>query len=101
MRVTVIAASFGMAGVLWIGVSAQQEMRPKPEPGSGITRVTGEVRVAPPPFAHKGGSYTITWGDGGTENVILADVGPDGWVRTEGGRPRWINLRLARAVELR
>ena len=131
MRVTVIAASFGVVGALWIGVSAQQEMLPKPGPGSGVTRVTGDVRVAgdinvantpnvrvvdtptirvvdlpplaiaPPPFARKGGSYIVTWGDGGTENVILADIGPDGWVRTEGGRPRWINLRLAKAVEQR
>ena len=113
----VVATSVVVAGVLWIAVSAQQEMLPKPGPGSGITRVTGEVNIsntpnvrvlelpplsiASPPFARKGGSYTITWGDGGTENIIVADVGPDGWVRVEAGRRRWLNLRMARAIEER
>jgi hypothetical protein len=117
MRVAIFAASFVVAGVLWIGVSAQQEMLPRPGPGSGITKVVGEVSIAntpnvrvldlpplsipSPPFARTGGSYTLTWPDGGTENVIIAEVGADGWVRAEGGRRRWINLRTSRAVEER
>ena len=125
MRSSVITGALGIALMLWIGVSAQQEMLPKPGPGSGITRVSGEVNIsnipevkisnipevrvlelpplsiASPPFARKGGTYTITWSDGGTENVIVAEVGPDGWVRAEAARHRWINLRTARAVEER
>jgi hypothetical protein len=117
MRIAVVAVALGIAGALWIGVSAQQDMLPKPGPGSGITKVTGAVNIsntpdvrvvdlpplslASPAFARKGGSYIITWPDGGTENIIVAEVGSDGWLRADGGRRRWVNLRVAKAIEER
>jgi len=122
MRVLVMATA-AAAGILWVGVSAQQEMLPKPGPGSGVTKVVGEVNIgnipdvrvkempplrvsempplsiANPPFVRKSERYLITWSDGSSEGVTVLEVGQDGWVKVEGRRARWINLRLARSVE--
>ena len=45
MRIAIAAAAVGVAGVLWAGVAAQQELLPKPGPGSGVVQVTGTVHV--------------------------------------------------------
>jgi hypothetical protein len=48
-----VAALVGAgAGLLWAGLSAQQEMRPTPGPGSGIMKVTGTVDVGNAPQVH-------------------------------------------------
>ena len=129
MRSSMIVVAVGAAVLLWVGVSAQQEMLPKPGPGSGVTRVTGEVEVANAPEVHasqrgawevaisntpgvrvaetsgpsflkKGLKYEITWGDGQVETVTVAGPGRDGWIEVEGPRqPRWINLNSLRAVQ--
>lgn len=123
MRVTVVTMAVAAAATIWVGLSAQQEMLPKPGPGSGITKVVGDVNIgntpdvrvtelppvrvtemptvsiANPPFLRKGERYLLTWNDGSTEAVVVFDVGHDGWVQVEGQRLRWINLRLARSVE--
>jgi hypothetical protein len=129
MRAGVIATAAAAAGILWVGLSAQQEMPSKPGPGSGITRVVGEVKIADtanvrvvgevklanpanvrvvdmppisvanPSFVRKGSRYVVTWNDGGTETINVVDVAQDGWVEVEARRSRWVNLRAARAVE--
>jgi hypothetical protein len=115
MRIGVVTAALGAAAVLWVSLSAQQEMLPKPGPGSGITKVMGAVNIsnvpdvrviemprmvlASPPFVRKGGRYAITWADGDSESVTVLDVGEDAWVQVEGMRRRWVNLRSARSVE--
>jgi hypothetical protein len=115
MRAGAIATAAAAAGILWVGLSAQQEMLPKPGPGSGITKVVGAVdisntpdvrvmqmppiSISNPPFVRKGARYVLTWSDGGTEEVLVAEIGQDGWVQVESRRTRWVNLRLARSVE--
>jgi hypothetical protein len=109
-----IIAAIG-AAVVWVGLSAQQEMLPKPGPGSGVTKVIGEVSISntpnvkiteiprlvisSPPFVRKNGRFTLTWPDGDTESVTIVETGEDGWVQVEGVRRRWVNLRAARSVE--
>jgi hypothetical protein len=110
---TVLAVA--AAVVVWIGVSAeQQEMLPRPGPGSGIIDVRGtvsiagrpEVRIAAPPpltiegptFVQKGGRYVVTWPSGEREPIAVVAVAQGGgWVRV--GPSRWINLDTAREVE--
>lgn len=126
MRAGLTVAACGLAAVLWAGVSAQQqEMLPKPGPGSGVTNVTGavsiagvaevkasqhgnwevaiagqpEVRLASVPFVRPGGRYEVTWANGDREPVTIAATGPDGWVRVTHPQDRWLNLQNARSVE--
>jgi hypothetical protein len=125
MRTGLIVVALGMAAVLWVGVSAQQEMLPKPGPGSGTTKVSGavsiagaadvnasqqgdwrvaitgqpEVRLAAAPFVRSGSKYEITWTNGDKESVTIAATGHDGWVRVENPRGRWVNLQNARSVD--
>ena len=123
MRAMTVPMAAAAAGLLWVGVSAQQEMLPRPGPGSGITKVVGEVSIgntpdvrvkelppvrvtdmpplsiANPSFVRKSERYLLTWNDGSTEEVTVLDVGHDGWVQVEGRRLRWINLQLARSIE--
>jgi len=128
MRDSIIVIGVGAVVLFWAGVAAQQEMLPKPGPGSGITRVTGAVEVsnapevhaaqrgawevsigntprvrvaetAGPSFLKKGLQYEITWGDGQSEVVTIADAGRDGWIEVEGPRRRWISLASARAIQ--
>jgi hypothetical protein len=129
MRAGVIATAAAAAGMLWVGLSAQQETLPKPGPGSGVTRVVGEVKIsetadvrvvgdvkiantadvrvvdlppvslANPTFVRKGSQYVVTWNDGGTETITIVELAQDGWVEVEARRSRWINLRAARSVE--
>jgi hypothetical protein len=123
MRVTRVIAVLGISAISYAALHGQQEMQPRPGPGSGITQVQGSVsisntpdvrvsnvadvrvlqlpsvQIATPPFVRKGGRYAITWTTGEIDNVTIVDSGQDGWVQVETTRSRWINLRAARAIE--
>jgi hypothetical protein len=109
--------------VLWTGLAAQQEVQPRPGPGSGVTNVSvvnrpavladqlGDWQVAisrmptvgvrVPPFAFKGTRYLVTWPNGDIDKIAIVDTSEDGWVQVEntGGRMRWLNLSTARSLE--
>ena len=107
-----------VAAAAWAGVSAQQEMLPRPGPGSGVTpvrivneavvTVSGipEVRVtAPvaasvrvPTFASKGRTLVVTWATGDDETVTVNEVLEDGWIAVDGNR--FVNLSSARSVRV-
>jgi hypothetical protein len=115
MRNSVMALmAVGAAVVVWIGVSAQQEMLPRPGPGSGIIDVRGtvslanvpDVRIAEippvtingPAFLQRGSRYTVTWPSGEREQITVTETGQGGgWVRVS--TSRWVNLDAAYAVE--
>ncbi|HVL66526.1 MAG TPA: hypothetical protein VM364_04600 [Vicinamibacterales bacterium] len=101
------------AVVLWAGVAAQQEVRPRPGFGSGImdvnvvnhpavtaaqsgpwhvavsnapdVRVTNvaTVAVVSPSFLRVGLSYVVTWRAGETETVTISEIAYNGWVRVQ------------------
>jgi hypothetical protein len=113
---TMIAALAVATVLVWIGVSAQQEMLPRPGPGSGVMDVRGTVSIANipdvqvtnvpsvvvtgPEFLQKGGRYKVTWPTGEPELITVADVPHGGWIRVaHAGGARWINLSAALAVE--
>jgi hypothetical protein len=51
-------------------------------------------------FLRAGSRYDITWSAGDRETIAVAELGSGGWVRaTVGGRQRWLNLSVARAIE--
>lgn len=111
------AIALTTAVLVWIGVSAQQEMLSRPGPGSGIMDVRGTVSIAGvtevrlghvpsvtltgPSFLEKGSRYVVTWPVGEPEHVTVVSTGEgSGWVQVRSQRgPRWINLNAARAVE--
>lgn len=131
MRNVIVIGSLAVAATVWSGVSAQQETQARPGPGSGVSKITGnvsidggvtvdrlpdvnakqqgawrvgvtdlpDVRLAGPTFVKVGGRYEITWTSGQTEQVSVTAVASDGWVKVEHHRSRWLNVRLARAVE--
>lgn len=118
----VTLAGLGLAATAWVALSAQQEMLPRPGPGSGITPVRvveepvvrlakgAEVRLAdplsisvrPPSFVSKGRSLEITWGTGDVDRVTVVDVLDAGWidVGSSGGGTSYINLAMARSVRV-
>ena len=131
-RRAMIAVSVAAAVLVWMGVSAQQqEMLPRPGPGSGIIDVRGTVSIANvpevrgtvsiagvpevhvtripsvtvsgPTFIRKGGQYTVTWPSGENEAVSVVEPGQGGgWVRVATtSGSRWINLDAALAIETR
>jgi hypothetical protein len=114
------------AALVWVVVSAQQEMLPRPGPGSGVTSVTGSVSIAntpnvrasqdgdwhvavantpsvrvtevpPPAFLRAGTTYEIIWTDGYREIVSVSSIAANGWIEVERGR-RWINPSSARSI---
>ena len=119
---TLIVAAFG-----WAAIPAGQDVRPVPGPGTGIVTVTGsvdignmppvrqgsdwqvrfasppDVRLMPPEFVKPRGRLELTWMGGGSETVVVLEAGAGGWARVESssGRPRWVNLAQAQAVEER
>jgi len=126
MRRPMLVTAIGAAVLLWAVVSAQQEVLPKPGPGSGIVRVTGSVDVsnAPevqatqrgpwqvainnvpsvkvaempgPSFLKRGLRYEVTWLDGQVEAVVVASA-RDGWIEVESPR-RWINVSAVRTIQ--
>ena len=127
MQKSTIAISLCAAALLWVAVSAQQELYTRPGPGSGVTNVTGSVSIAnvpnvratqdgdwrvavanvpgvrvtevpSPAFIRAGSTYEIIWMDGSKESVTISGIGANGWLDVAGGR-RWINLAGARSVE--
>jgi hypothetical protein len=46
MRNVLVFGSLAIAAIAWTGVAAQQETQPRPGPGSGVTRVSGNVSVS-------------------------------------------------------
>ena len=58
--------------------------------------------LAAPEFLKIKSRCDITWTAGDRETVQLVQLGPGGWVRvqTDNGRQRWVNLALARSVEI-
>ena len=116
----VTLAGLGLAATAWVALSAQQEMLPRPGPGSGVTPVRiveepvvrlargSEVRLAdpltvsirPPGFVVKGRMLEITWGTGEVDRVTVSDVLDGGWidVGSSGGGTTYINLTSARSV---
>ena len=101
------------AAVLWVGASAQQEVQPRPGPGSGLVNVnvlnrpavlaeqigdwhvsiarmpdvrianTATVAVQLPAFAQKGSKYVVTWPGGESERIAISGLGEDGWVQVD------------------
>jgi hypothetical protein len=126
VRKTAPALAIAAAALLWAAVSAQQEMLPKPGPGSGITNVAGSVsitntpsvmaaqqgdwrvavsntpsvrvtEVPSPGFLRTGATYEIVWVDGSRETVTVSSIATNGWIEVERSR-RWINLSSARSI---
>lgn len=126
-KVIIGVAAIG-AGLLWAGVSARQEVRPVPGPGTGVVTVRGTVDIgnAPdvsaaqrgdwrvavsnvptvrvanrtPGFVKIGGRYTVVWSGGDSEAITILDVADDGWVQVgAAGRRRWMNLAMARVID--
>ena len=94
-KLFVVIGALGIALVTWVQLRAQQEMQPRPGPGSGITRAaqqgewevainnTPTVRVADTlqvqvrgPVFLRNRTYKVTWPNGDEERltVILAPV---------------------------
>lgn len=116
MKKSTMVVALSAAALLWVAASAQQEMLPRPGPGSGVTNVTGSVSIANTPnvnvantpsvrvtevpspgFLRTGSRYEITWVDGTTETVTVASIATNGWIEVERGR-RWINLNSSRSI---
>lgn len=95
MRKTFITTTaFAIALVVWVGLGAQQEMLPRPGPGSGVTGVsqkgewsvainnTPSVHIANPiqvrgPIFLKRGAYRVTWPNGDAEMVTIITTASD------------------------
>lgn len=95
MRKTFITATaLAIALVVWVSLGAQQEMLPRPGPGSGVTGVsqkgewsvainnTPSVRIANPiqvrgPVFLKRGAYRVTWPNGDVEMVTIITMASD------------------------
>ena len=45
MRNVIVIGSLALAATVWSGISAQQETQPRPGPGSGVSKVTGNVSI--------------------------------------------------------
>ena len=130
LRMTV-AIPLAAAALLWTAAEAQQEVRPTPGPGSGMTRVTGTVDVGnvpevlaaqrgdwkmainntptvtvgsmpPLPFIGVGARYLVTWPDGASQRLTVTASGPAGWVKASSDTAElWVNLSAARSIESR
>lgn len=113
-RPAVIIGTLGLAGALWIGVSAQQEMQARPGPGSGVMDVrvinhpavtaaqsgawevslarpadvrvinSPSVAVSRPYFLQLNVTYRVRWSATETETVRVVGAGGGGWVEVSG-----------------
>jgi hypothetical protein len=119
-----MAAGAAGAALLATTLAAHQQTQPRPGPGSGVVTVAGTVDiglmppvsvtqqgewrmavtnaptvvVAPLPFVKAGGRYRITWPDGATQIVTVAQAEPSGWVTVADAEATWMNLAAARSV---
>ena len=90
MQKSMILLAAGAATCLWVAVSAQQEMLPKPGPGSGVTNVSGSVSIANTPdvnIANTPGVRAPQDGDWrvaiqNTPSVRVTEIPPPGFLRT-------------------
>ena len=118
-----------IAGLVWMQVSAQQEVQSRPGPGSGMmdvrvvnhpavtaaqsgawevglsrpadVRLINTVSLTRPYFIQLNTSYRVSWTAGESETVRVVEAGGGGWVQvSSAGGMRWINLDLARSIEL-
>jgi hypothetical protein len=110
-RPAVIVGTLTLAGALWIGVSAQQEMQARPGPGSGVMDVrvinhpavtaaqsgawevalaapadvrvinNANVTVSRPSFVQLNTRYRVTWSATETETVRVVAAASGGWVQ--------------------
>jgi hypothetical protein len=65
---------------------------------NGEWRVT--VANTSPDFLQTNRSYTVTWPDRGTETMVIAEIGSNGWVRVQSQpRRRWVNIGAMLAIE--
>ena len=118
MRKKIITGVAVVLVALYLVRSTHGQVQSVPGPGSGIVAVQGEVDVrrlppidvgqrgdwtvaaAPLAFLKVGGRYDVTWPAGDRETIGVAQLGSGGWVRAAaGGRPRWLNLSVAKAIE--
>jgi hypothetical protein len=74
----------GVAALLWVAVSAQQEMSPRPGPGSGLMNVsvtnTPSVTVANSPAVQQQGEWRVAINN--TPSVRVTEVPSPGFLRT-------------------
>lgn len=119
-RRSALIAALG-AATMWVWVSAQQEMLPRPGPGSGVTPVrlveqpvvtlskASEVRIdgpvttttRGPSFATKGRTLLVTWSTGDEERLTVSDIVEGGWLEVQSsGGTRYVNLSAARSVQV-
>jgi hypothetical protein len=129
VRKSTVVATLAAAALLWVAVSAQQEMSPRPGPGSGVMKVkvtnTPEVMVTNTPAVQQHGPWQVAINN--TPSVKVTEVPAPGFLRT-GARyritwvdgstdivtissistngwieversRRWINLTSARSIE--
>jgi hypothetical protein len=77
-------ATIGAAALLWVAVSAQQEMSPRPGPGSGMMNVsvtnTPSVTVANSPAVQQQGEWRVAINN--TPSVRVTEVPSPGFLRT-------------------
>lgn len=87
MQKLTIVATLGAAALLWVAVSAQQEMSARPGPGSGIMNVTGSVSVtntpsvtvANTPAVQQQGDWRVAINN--TPSVRVTEVPSPGFLR--------------------
>lgn len=67
-------------------------------------RVTSAAPLtfASPEFLKSRDRYVVTWASGERESVVVLEPGAAGWIRvqTDTSRARWINVALARSIEV-
>lgn len=88
MQKVTVAVALGAAALLWVAVSAQQEMSPRPGPGSGVMNVTGSVSiantpsvtVANAPAVRQEGDWRVAINN--TPSVRVTEVPSPGFLRT-------------------
>lgn len=117
-RRALAVAGSAVALAAWVGVSAQQEMLPRPGPGSGVTpvRVVEEpivrlakesqvrvleplsISIRPPSFVTGGDQIEITWATGEVERVTVGGVLEGGWIAVGSDGGRYVNLGSARSI---
>jgi hypothetical protein len=62
---------------------------------------TPTVTLSALPFVRLGGRYEITWTTSERETLTILQLGSGGWAKADSGkgRPRWVNLAVARSVD--
>lgn len=75
MQKSTMVVAVAAAALLWVALSAQQqEMLPKPGPGSGVTNVTGSVNIANTPSVNVANAPNVHARQEGDWRVAVANV---------------------------